>query len=602
MRKIISTLMLLIIVASTLFSCTPKDTGNGTGKFPILSSKSYTYTEFSDTDKQIIRKHLDEIIPFTPTNEYNIVEIGEEKGLGTGIRYYTVGNTRDDFENYRDLYFPYILQHKYIDDEDRLWYRYRKSNITVNMSYYISDGKGIIDVIARYTFDDPKSTGVLSNKDKGLPKSENGVYEIDFSLMTHAKNAADQKTYANGCPSVGSPKVLVIPIEFSDESAARKGYTTQKIKNVFSGEKTENGYYSVEEYYYISSYGRLDIDFTVLDEWFKPKNPSTYYKNQLQSFNGEDFLIGDQMILDEALKYLEDKMDLSEFDSDNNGTIDAVIMVNTLRTDPESTINWAYRSWNIYWDKKDEPYEYDNVWAHDYLWIPYNFMNDNIISCGNKVSLPAGTPNPQTFIHEFGHIIGCDDYYDTSYRNEDGPMLGRDVMDLDLGDHNPYTKFNLGWIDSSRLVTTDTSVTLTLKPFTETGDSIIIANNWDDSLGFYQEYYVLIYYKNTSLNSSPAGYFKDEGLILYHVNAELYYEQYLNKTLYDLNNTNTTQGSNQGTANNLIEIEEKMRYSVLFQEGSSLNTVFDDNEELLRYTFTVLEITENEATITFRRK
>ena len=308
------------------------------------------------------------------------------------------------------------------------------------------------------------------------------------------------------------------------------------------------------------------------------------------------------MILDEALGYLEDKMDLSEFDSDGNGTIDAVVMVNTLRINSDSYMNWAHRSWNIYWDKKDEPYEYDDVWAQDYLWISYSFMYDEVFSCGNKLNLPAGVPNPQTFIHEFGHIIGCDDYYDTSYRNEDGPMLGHDVMDLDLGDHNPYTKFNLGWIDSSRLVTTDTSVTLTLQPFTETGDTIIIANNWDDALGFYQEYYILVYYKNTSLNSYPAGYFKDEGLILYHVNAELYYEQYLNKTLYDLNNTNTTQGSNYGTAHNLIEIEKLSNAYVIFPVGGILSTVFDDNEELLRYTFTVVEITENEATITFRRK
>ena len=51
------------------------------------------------------------------------------------------------------------------------------------------------------------------------------------------------------------------------------------------------------------------------------------------------------------------------------------------------------------------------------------------------------------FIHEFGHILGIDDYYDTSASGEH-PMEGYDIMDAMLGDHNAFSKFNQGWLTS----------------------------------------------------------------------------------------------------------------------------------------------------------
>jgi hypothetical protein len=62
---------------------------------------------------------------------------------------------------------------------------------------------------------------------------------------------------------------------------------------------------------------------------------------------GYEIAIGDQLIMDEALAYLATIMDLSQFDSDNNGVIDAVVMVNTLDIGDDD-FHWAYRYWNFY--------------------------------------------------------------------------------------------------------------------------------------------------------------------------------------------------------------------------------------------------------------
>ena len=205
--------------------------------------------------------------------------------------------------------------------------------------------------------------------------------------------------------------------------------------------------------------------------------------------------------------------------------------------------------------------------------------------------------NTYTFIHEFAHVLGADDYYDTSYETE--PMNGLDMMDAMTGDHNAYTKFNLGWITTSRLVVTNSTLTLTLEAFSTGGDTIILATNWDDDLGVYQEYFVIMYYTGTGLNGENAGYFTRDGVVVYHINASLYKEIYGGETYYDVYNNNTSPSDSYGTENNLVESVKSAADTYTYAEGDILPTVTDDSGNKLGYTFVVDEITSDYATITF---
>ena len=176
------------------------------------------------------------------------------------------------------------------------------------------------------------------------------------------------------------------------------------------------------------------------------------------------------------------------------------------------------------------------------------------------------------------------------------------MMDSMFGDHNPYTKFNYGWITTSRLVTTDSSVTLTLKEFGTTGDTIIIANNWDDNLGAYQEYFVLMYYTNNGLNAGDdMGYFSRDGIVVYHVNASLYREVYDGETFYDVYNNNTDASNEYGTVNNLIEYVKTAGDTYTYIAGDTMSKVTTDNGEALIYNFVVDSINGDTATITFTK-
>ena len=400
----------------------------------------------------------------------------------------------------------------------------------------------------------------------------------------------------DGCPTTGNPAVLVIPIEFSDVTAQSKGYSIENIERIFTG--NDLSYYSLHEYFLISSYNQLDLDITVVDTWFRPKNSSSYYENATQTYYGEEESIGDQLILDEALAYLATIMDLSEFDSDNNGIIDAVVMVNTLEIG-EDDFHWAYRYWNMYTDDEDYYYEYDGVSANDYVWVAYQFMFKSTDQYGETNYNTSNPLNPHTFIHEFSHILGSDDYYDTQYENH--PLNGFDMMDDFLGDHNPYTKLNFGWITSSKLIVTNDTVTVNLDAFAKNGDTIILANNWDETLGAYQEYYVIMYYTMTGLNSGDGGYFARDGIVVYHINSSLCVQQHGEETYYSVYNTNTSKGE-YGTENNLIEFVKSGNDTYTYTVGDTMPSTTDDSGNELGYTFMIDALTEEYATITFTKK
>ena len=572
---------------------------------------TYRYTDFTEAEKTLFETYIGEILPFIANNEYYVEGYYEKTDYENGMCFYTCGLTELDYANYRAVYVAlgYEFKGTYVDDEyGETWYWYEKGNIVVDMTMYAEEGENWLEVYACVEEGEGGDLGggggaivdgvdLLTNDGKGLPTGQNGVYAVDMTKAVYAKTVADQGYYLGGCPTAGNVKVLVIPVEFKDVTAAQKGYTVGTLDKAFNGGTGSTDLYSVKEFYQLSSYGKLNLTFDVMDSWFRPQNNSSYYLNATMEYYGTEIQCGDQMILDEFLKKYDSTVDFSQYDSDENGMIDAVVMINTLNVNHEVTMQWAYRYWNVYSDANGEYYEYDGVCANDYMWASYQFLHeDGYGGYGNQNGMDT-----YTYVHEFGHILGADDYYDTSYLGN-APMDGRDIMDSGFGDHNAYTKFHYGWLTTARLITAEDSVTLSLESFTKTGDAVIIANNWDEDLGAYQEYFIVVYYTNTGLNSGDGGYFDEEGIVVYHVNASLCREETDGEPYYDVYNNNTDGGDEYGTEDNLIELVKSADGNWVYGKYDSLgaNTKLDNGEKIA-YVFTVNELTEGKATVTFRK-
>ena len=317
-------------------------------------------------------------------------------------------------------------------------------------------------------------------------------YDLDklTTIKTNFSNRLDTDgplTY--GClPSVGNPKVLVIPINL--DSFHQTTRLLSDINIAFNGTSTQTGYESVKSYYLTSSYGKLDIDFVVMNEWFTPKRKKTYYEYY---YNDDTYADGSTLLLQEALAYYDDKLDYNDYDSNNDGYIDSVWLIYNCDVDfVDESIYWAY----TYWDNSDKLYDGKDISYYAFAGTDFMYPSINIDDSYDPTGIKI---DAHTYIHETGHLLGLEDYYD--YDEEIGPtggLYGADMMDRNIGDHGCISKLLLGWIEPTIVAGTG-EITLNLNAFSSSGDCIIIADKKLTSI--YDSYYMIELYNNNGLNS-----------------------------------------------------------------------------------------------------
>ncbi len=137
-----------------------------------------------------------------------------------------------------------------------------------------------------------------------------------------------------------------------------------------------------------------------------------------------------------------------------------------------------------------------------------------------------------TYIHETGHVLGLDDYYNyDSSGSGFGPTGQIDMMDYNITDHNMFSKLSLGWA-KPYVVTGNAEITI--NPSQSSGDCILIPRVGKTYAGHpFDEYILLELYTPTGLNLSdstskyggsssmyPLGY-TVPGVKLFHLDARL---------------------------------------------------------------------------------
>ena len=421
-----------------------------------------------------------------------------------------------------------------------------------------------------------------------------------------------------GLPSTGNIDCLVVPVQFSDTQAITSA-DLEKLNKAFNGTAADTGWQSVSSYYALSSYNKLNLNY---DIWgvnigtsgnvFTASHDSTYYNNYNQTVDVGDYTYtqyGDEVILLEVLEWLEGQIDLTKYDTNNDGCIDAVYLIYSADVDyqSDSSIYWAYVTWysgNRQFDGKD---------AYYYLFAGFDFMDEDADRAdGTEYSgtIEGLNINASTYIHETGHLMGLDDYYDYDMTVGSGEGLGgADMMDYTVGDHGVYSKIMLGWITPT--VVTE-SKTFTIEPSTTSGDCLLVMLDFDNS--YFSEYLLIDLYSATGLNALHASqansYLYDGasyGVRIYHVSSSVnnpYSDEYGSFT--DNNNTYSSipliklveaDGENKfaGTRGYASE-------SDLWQTGDVFSRVFPmytrNDGKLVNFDITVDSVSQTSATVT----
>lgn len=246
----------------------------------------------------------------------------------------------------------------------------------------------------------------------------------------------------------GSPHFLVLLVEFSDVrfSSANPGRDFSNLLNQ-PGYSANGGTGSVKDYFFENSCGAFDPVFDVVGP-VTIDRPCSYY--------GYDDVRSMEALYDACLK-ADDMVDFSQYDYDQDGKVDNVFFYYAGYNEAEgggaSTI-WPH-SWDMYY--------FDCICDGTQIWH---------YACSSEFRGNSGRQmcGIGTFCHEFGHVLGLPDFYDTDY-GDNGEAFTLDNFSLmSMGNYNnagrtpPYLnameRVILGWMREPALLTESARVEL----------------------------------------------------------------------------------------------------------------------------------------------
>lgn len=284
------------------------------------------------------------------------------------------------------------------------------------------------------------------------------VAKFNAESVAAKKSAAANK--ANGpqrvrisdVPTLGKQKVLNILVEFSNRKFSMEDPKAYYDKFFHEKGFSENGAHgSVHDFYSEGSGYNYDPDI----DCYGPVQVSGTY----QSYAGSDGTESAYKMIQEACRLLyQQGVDLSPYDTDGDGKVDNVYVIYAGYGQADSNVPntiWPH-SWNL--SLAGQEITLGKVKVDRYATSQ---------ELNGQSSKPVGIG---TFVHEFGHVLGLADHYNTVNSASSNTPGSWDLMCS--GSYNndqncpptfsAFERHSLGWINLTELdpATTDTLVTV----------------------------------------------------------------------------------------------------------------------------------------------
>ena len=421
-------------------------------------------------------------------------------------------------------------------------------------------------VIITTTEDNVTSTVVETTTSVQLTNA----YKIENVNYTYYNLGNDNEFYTwKYINSIGNQKVLVIPVEIEEYAEVATDETIEMIDEVMFGDPADNKLYweSLSSFYYKSSYGKLSISGEVTNFMDNNYTLATF---KSPGYNEDRDPL--KALYDDFDSFLASEgIDPNDYDSDNDGYVDMVFFIYCCEHSKDE--NHLDENYWAYCTSADKDPNFDTPTLNNYIWASYDFMFDySTYNITKKL-------DAHTYIHEYGHAMGLDDYYNSSYENDDkNDAVGCNIMmSSNICDHDAYSKFSLGWINPY-VVTGDTS--LTLNPITTSGDAIILPiGDFEDNA--FAQYIIFEYYTPNGLNEKDVlvqyGGVKGiigSGIRAFYVDSRVFYsDNDENTTVIDV----VSRYDSSKYSGLMVAFSNNHNYSLLNEfEGSGIKPTEDD--------------------------
>ena len=320
----------------------------------------------------------------------------------------------------------------------------------------------------------------------------NDQMELIAQIVNVFRNEKD-KTRA--FPTTGNRKLICILMQFPDKTMIKNQGDFDALFNTV-GYNIGSAIGSVKDYYLENSYNQFNLTVDIAGPYTSQHDMSTY--------GGEN---GNKRLLaKEAVLAADADVNFAEYDNDNDGSVDGMYMI-----------------FAGYGREAGGPA--NSIWSHAWSIYPAVIADGKSVSrysCSPELRGNSGSTitNIGVICHEFGHVLGAPDYYDTDYA-DGGQYPGTGEWDMMAGGswngggatpahHNGYTKVKIYNWASAIVLSQPASITLESAEYnTNSFYQINTATN--------NEYYLIENRQKQGFDIAVPGH----GMIIYHVHSQI---------------------------------------------------------------------------------
>ena len=429
-----------------------------------------------------------------------------------------------------------------------------------------------------------------------LSMDADGYYRVTEALSAEQiaakRQTAPRRAEYQATPLNIATRGLIILVNFKDAA-----FTTSKAEmdSMLTGKNYTRNYtykyygrnYTVEskgsawKYFYDSSNGQYDPQFDVV-------GPVTVSQNM--AYYGGNIGGGDknpEAMIVEACKLVNDSVDFSLYDNDNDGIADFVYVI--------------YAGYG-----EADGGAANTIWPHQYFIFQTLKLDNTKIyryACSNEMdNYTKHHTGIGTFCHEFSHVLGLPDLYETTGYGTHKTMGQWSI--LDYGPYNndgntppaysAYERFFMGWL-TPRLITEPENITLA--ELNESQEALLISSSDQHNLIGNDPDPTTFYLLENRQQTGWDEYLPGHGLMLTKI-------QYNYKKWFD----NTVNNTAKSMGVDLIEADGKApdydddrpsngymgKAKDLFPAGANAYTLITDHA--------IEDITEENGQISFKYK
>ncbi len=314
----------------------------------------------------------------------------------------------------------------------------------------------------------------MINRDGKQVREVNGMYvEVGeaptpaVAKARRAKGVARRQRKDVGVTPNLAPKGVVILVNFSNKSM-QSGHTQATFDELCNSEHctVNSGYPSAREYFKSQSNGAYAPQFDVFGPVTLSRNVAYYGTDNPGDDEGDDQHATDAVVEGCILANEQFSINWANYDSDNDGYVDFVYVIFAGKGQADggtSETIWPH-NWSV-----EAACQYGYCTYEAAQCIVGGKKLDNYAISGEMSGNALGGIG--TLCHEFGHVMGLPDLYDTSYEtNYENSLTPNDWNIMDGGSYNadghcppnydPWEKDFFGWLTPINLGNTGQNVTL----------------------------------------------------------------------------------------------------------------------------------------------